>query len=216
MAIIRRMKARGLHELKRLHQAGQARIAAAEALRRAELEAERQAQRERHLFSHAMGQVQPLTTAPRAIKPTGIYPVLPRQRQRDEQQVLREAISDDFDVETLIETDESLSFRQRGVGMDVVRKLRRGHWTLHGQIDLHGLRSDEAREHLSAFIQTARKQGWRCVRVVHGKGLGSPGKTPVLKDKSLRWLAQRQDVIAFVQARACDGGAGALMVLLRP
>lgn len=210
------MKGHGLHELKRLHKEAQARQAVYQAQVLAAAEAARRAQRERQLFAHAVGAVTPLVAAPRALKPSGVFPVVARQRQRDDAQVLQEAISDDFDVDTLIETDESLSFRQRGVGLDVVRKLRRGHWALHGQLDLHGLRSDEAREVLSAFIQQARKQGWRCVRVVHGKGLGSPGKTPVLKDKTLRWLAQRQDVTAFVQARACDGGAGALMVLLSP
>ena len=210
------MKAHGLHELKRLHKEALARQAAAQAQVRAQQMAAQQAQRERHWFAQAMGAVTPLQAPARATKPSGVYPVVARQRQRDNAQVLQEAISDDFDVDTLLETDETLSFRQRGVGLDVVRKLRRGHWTLHGQLDLHGLRSDEARETLSAFIQQARKQGWRCVRVVHGKGLGSPGKTPVLKDKTLRWLAQRQDVTAFVQARACDGGAGALMVLLSP
>lgn len=210
------MKAHGLHELKRLHKAAQAAQAAARAQALAELERQRQAQRDAQWFQTHMAAVTPLQVSARASKPPSPQPLVARQRQRDNERVLQEAISDDFDVDTLIETDEALSFRQRGVGMDVVRKLRRGHWTLHGQLDLHGLRRDEAREALSAFIQQARKQGWRCVRVVHGKGLGSPGKTPVLKDKTLRWLAQRQDVVAFVQARACDGGAGALMVLLSP
>jgi DNA-nicking Smr family endonuclease len=50
--------------------------------------------------------------------------------------------------------------------------------------------------------------------VVHGKGLGSPGKTPVLKSRARNWLIQKKDVLAFVQARPLDGGAGALVVLL--
>jgi DNA-nicking Smr family endonuclease len=80
---------------------------------------------------------------------------------------------------------------------------------------LHGLRSDQAREALSAFLRKAVMNDWRCVRVIHGKGLGSPGKTPVLKLKAQRWLVQKKEVLAFVQARGCDGGAGALMVLLQ-
>jgi DNA-nicking Smr family endonuclease len=83
-------------------------------------------------------------------------------------------------------------------------------------VDLHGLRSDEAREALTAFIRESHRQGIRCVRVVTGKGLGSPGKAPVLKDKVHRWLVQKAEVVAFVQAPPMQGGAGALVVLLQP
>ena len=139
---------------------------------------------------------------------------IPVQQQRDELAVMREAISDEFDVETLLDTDEALSFRRPGMGPDVVRKLRRGGWSIQGQLDLHGLRREDAREALALFIKDAHKVGWRCVRVVHGKGLGSPGKTPVLKGKVQSWLIQKQEVLAFVQARPAEGGAGALVVLL--
>ena len=87
---------------------------------------------------------------------------------------------------------------------------------IQSQIDLHGLRRDEAREQLASFLREAVKQGLRCVRVVHGKGNGSPGREPVLKAKVKTWLVQKNEVIAFTQARASDGGAGALLVLLRP
>jgi len=83
-------------------------------------------------------------------------------------------------------------------------------------VNLHGLRTDEARSTLAGFIRDAHKHGLRCLRVVHGKGLGSPGKTPVLKGKVHSWLVQKTEVMAFVQARPADGGAGALVVLLRP
>ncbi len=96
----------------------------------------------------------------------------------------------------------------------MVRKLRRGDWRLQGQIDLHGLRREDARQALADFIREAHKSGWRCVRVVHGKGLGSPGKTPVLKNRVNSWLVQKKEVMAFAQARPADGGAGALVVLL--
>jgi DNA-nicking Smr family endonuclease len=139
---------------------------------------------------------------------------LPVQQQRDEQAVMREALSDEFDVETLLDTDEALSFRRPGLGPDVVRKLRRGQWQLQGQLDLHGLRREDARLALAEFIRHAHKSGWRCVRVIHGKGLGSPGKTPVLKNRVHSWLVQKKEVLAFAQARPADGGAGALVVLL--
>jgi DNA-nicking Smr family endonuclease len=129
---------------------------------------------------------------------------------------MQEALSDEFDVESLLDTDDSLSYRRLGLGQDVIKKLRRGHWSLQGQIDLHGLRSDEARVALGHFLRDAHRLGWRCVRVVHGKGLGSPGRVPVLKSKVQRWLVQKNEVLAFVQARADDGGAGAVIVLLAP
>jgi DNA-nicking Smr family endonuclease len=179
-------------------------------------ETERKQRAERDLFARAVGPVRPLKTARRHLSLPSPIPPLARQRLLDEQAVMQEAISDEFDVETLLDTDEALSYRRPGVSPEVVRKLRRGHWSLQGQIDLHGLRSDEARQALGQFIREAHKTGWRCVRVVHGKGLGSPGKTPVLKAKTQRWLVQKHEVLAFVQARASDGGAGALVVLLAP
>ncbi|MDP3132266.1 MAG: Smr/MutS family protein [Burkholderiaceae bacterium] len=179
-------------------------------------EAERLAHAERTLFARTVGAVRPLRLQRLALIER--ERALPRARQRelDEQAVMREAISDDFDVESLLDTDDALSYRRPGVGLDVVRRLRRGQWSLQGQIDLHGLRTDEARAALSQFVREAHKVGWRCVRVVHGKGLGSPGKTPVLKNKVQRWLVQKNEVLAFVQAKPSDGGAGALVVLLTP
>ena len=141
---------------------------------------------------------------------------VPTQRELDEERVLREAISDEFDVSTLLDVDDQLSFRRPGIGRDVTHKLRGGHWSIQRQLDLHGLRTDEAREALGNFIRLAHRTGLRCVRVVHGKGLGSPGKTPVLKGRVQRWLVQKKEVLAFVQARPIDGGAGALVVLLQP
>jgi DNA-nicking Smr family endonuclease len=96
-----------------------------------------------------------------------------------------------------------------------MRKLRGGGWVMQDQLDLHGLRTDQAREALGQFIRNSVKRGFRCVRIIHGKGLGSMNKKPVLKSKVRNWLVQKDEVIAFVQARAADGGSGALMVLLK-
>lgn len=138
----------------------------------------------------------------------------PRQRELDEAAALAESMSDEVTVESLLLTDDGLSFRRPGIGPDVVSKLRRGHWALQGQIDLHGCTRDEAREALTDYLRECQRRGLRCLRVVHGKGLGSPGRQPVLKDKVQRWLAQSADVIAFAQASGPQGGAGALVVLL--
>ncbi len=184
----------------------------------ARLAAAAKAKAEKELFSRAIGPVKALSAKHlpgHRARPQRIPPApIPAQKQRDELAVMREAISDDFDVESLLETDEALSFRRPGMGLDVVRKLRRGNWSIQRQLDLHGFRREDAREALAAFIREANKAGLRCVRVVHGKGLGSPGKTPVLKGKVQGWLIQKQEVLAFVQARPAEGGAGALVVLL--
>lgn len=204
---------------KALRKAAREAAAQAEAERaaRAQRDAdEQQRQRERALFAHAVGPVHRLPDTGRRTKDHALRPEpVPHHRQQDEQSVLRESLSDDFDVESLLETDASLSFGRPELGPDVVRKLRRGVWALQGQIDLHGLRTDEARQALSQFLRDAQVRGWRCVRVVHGKGLGSPGRIPVLRDKVRRWLVQSERVLAFVQARGDDGGAGALIVLLQ-
>ena len=175
----------------------------------------RQATADHDLFLQAAGKVQPLTAPAKAALKTDKPQPIPIQRQRDEEAALQETISDEFDASTLLETDEHLSYRRPGIGPDVTRKLRRGDWAIQRQLDLHGLRTDDAREQLGAFIREAQKQGLRCVRVVHGKGLGSPGKTPVLKGRVQGWLAQKKEVLAFVQARPAEGGAGALVVLLQ-
>ena len=138
----------------------------------------------------------------------------PRQRQLDEQAALRESFSDEVDLESLLLTDDGLSFRRPEVGPEVVTRLRRGHWSIQAELDLHGLRRDEARDTLAAFVRDSKRRGLRCLRVVHGKGHGSPGRQPVLKGKAQRWLAQCAEVIAFAQASGPQGGAGALIVLL--
>lgn len=176
--------------------------------------AAKQARAEQDLFARAIGPTQPLRAHGRVVHAPAPVTPEPRQRALDEQAVLREAISDEFDASTLLHTDEHLSFRRPGIGPDVPPRLRRGDWTVQAEIDLHGMRTDEAREALGAFLREATKAGLRCVRVVHGKGLGSPGRTPVLKARVHGWLIQKKEVLAFVQAKPLEGGAGALLVLL--
>lgn len=174
-----------------------------------------QARMEAELFRRSIGDVAPL--APngkrenRAPRPLPI----PHQHLADEQAALEQSLSDEFTVDSLLDTDETLSFARPGIGPDVVRRLRRGHWVIQAQLDLHGLRRDEAREALADFLRHAMRRGLRCVRVIHGKGLGSVNKEPILKNKVRNWLVQKEEVIAFCQARAADGGSGAVVVLLK-
>jgi DNA-nicking Smr family endonuclease len=185
------------------------------ARRDAETLAAHRARLERDHFRLSVGAVTPQAPLERAELARPAAPPEPRQRQRDEALALAASLSDEFDVSTLLDTDAALSYRRDGVGPDVLARLRRGQWSIQRQLDLHGLRRDAARDALATFIRQAERDGLRCVRVVHGKGNGSPGREPVLKDKVKRWLVQKDQVIAFTQASAADGGQGALLVLLR-
>ena len=185
------------------------------ARREAQAQAAARERAERDRFRLTVGQVTPQPQAERAELTRPAVPPEPRQRQQDEAQALAASLSDEFDVTTLLDTDAALSYRREGIGPDVLARLRRGQWSIQRQLDLHGLRRDEARDALAAFVRLAERDGLRCLRVIHGKGNGSPGREPVLKDKVKRWLVQKNQVIAFTQASAADGGHGALLVLLR-
>ncbi|MDH0422878.1 MULTISPECIES: Smr/MutS family protein [Delftia] len=211
------LKATSLQDLAPVRRA-LAEAAAQEALlQQQRADAARRLLAEQKLFENTVGPVHALKSAhARHLHAPEPPEPLPLQLELDEQRVLQEAMSDEFDVSTLLDTDDQLSFRRPGIGLDVTHKLRAGQWSIQRQLDLHGLRVDEAREALGQFIRLSHRTGIRCVRVVHGKGLGSPGKTPVLKGRVLRWLVQKKEVLAFVQARPAEGGAGALVVLLQP
>jgi DNA-nicking Smr family endonuclease len=183
---------------------------------RRERAAHEQAQREATLFRQATRDVVPLDTPPRASTPAPQVPPLAHMHRRDEAEALASSLSDGVNAETLIDTDEALSYAREGIGPDILRKLRRGQWVIQAQIDLHGMTRDEAREEVARFLQGAVKEGKRCVRIVHGKGLGSKNRTSVLKAKVRHWLMQTEAVLAFAQARGADGGAGAVIVLLQP
>ena len=170
------------------------------------------------LFQHAVKDARPLPDevkharlhhAPKKPKP------IPKQFILDEQQALADSLSDHYIPAHELETGEELLYLRDGHSPDILGKLRRGHWVVQAAIDLHGLISDEARLYVSTFLSDCKKRGIRCVRIVHGKGLGSRNKEPVLKHKLRGWLMQRDEVIAYAQARKTDGGSGAVIVLLK-
>jgi DNA-nicking Smr family endonuclease len=189
-----------------------------EARQRAEAERIRQqkkAEAEANIFRTSIGMVAPLKVAEK-FQPIHSKPEpIPFQHLADEQAALQESLSDEFDADSLLETDGNLSYTRPGVGADVVKKLRKGHWVIQAQLDLHGLRRDQARDSLGDFLRRCLRSGVRCVRIIHGKGLGSVNKEPVLKHKVRNWLIQKDEVLAFSQATAADGGSGALIVLLK-
>ena len=210
------MKVRGLEQLKALRERMQREQKTQAALTAQRAEQALREQQARNVFAEAVGPVQSLRDKGRAEVPRQRPEPHPHQRERDEREAMREALSDEVDVESLLLTDDGLSFRRPGIGADVPVRLRRGQWALQGELDLHGLTREEARERLAAFLREAHRRGQRCVRVVHGKGNGSPGRRPVLNDKVQRWLAQGGEGLAFAQASGARGGAGALVVLLAP
>lgn len=140
----------------------------------------------------------------------------PLTEEEETEAVLRESLSDGFDVDGLLDEDPSLSYAQDGVGPDVVRKLRKRHWPVQDELDLHGMNRDQARDAVVDFLHRANRRGVRCVRIVHGIGYGSPRGEPVLRGIVHSWLVQMGEVIAFCVAGKKDGGHGALIVLLRP
>lgn len=170
--------------------------------------------RERHLLAEEFSDVVPLKSAERKVPDLPRLDPTPKQREQDEQRALEASLSDEIDIEQYLDTDDELSYRAQHIGPEVVPRLRRGTWKISAQLDLHGLRRDEARDVLVAFLVDCQRRNNRCVRVIHGKGLGSVNREPVLKGKVRKWLVQRAEVLAFCQAPPNDGGGGALLVLL--
>ncbi|MGS0743201.1 Smr/MutS family protein [Glaciimonas sp. GG7] len=201
--------------LKVQHEARQA--AAAERVHQ-----QKQAQHESMQFSHHVGRVFPIKSSDKiAAHQSHPAPLLKKSRldaqsaQSDVQTILQASLSDAFSIENIRDDDAYLRYARNGIGPDILPKLHRGHWSIQQQLDLHGLRTDQARDTLAQFLQLATKRRWRCVCIIHGKGFGSINGTPVLKGKVRDWLVQIDEVIAFCQASDADGGSGAIVVLLK-
>lgn len=165
-------------------------------------------------FREAMQGVRRLShddVAPlRAPRPAPV----PRQAQADEEQVLHDLLSDLFEPADM-ETGDEAAYAQPGIQHRVLRKLRRGQYSLQAELDLHGLTVPLARGAVAEFLAHCQRHSLRCVRIIHGKGRGSSNKGPVLKIKVEHWLRQRNEVLAFCTARPADGGTGAVYVLLK-
>ena len=167
------------------------------------------------LFHEAVKGARPLETEARIQKKPKKPKPIPQQFIRDEQQALVDSLSDDYIPAHEMESGEELLYLREGQSPSILNKLRRGFWVVQAQIDLHGLVSDEARLYVAEFLSSCKKRNIRCVRIVHGKGLGSRNREPVLKHKLRSWLMQKDEVIAYAQAKPEDGGSGAVIVLLK-
>ena len=168
------------------------------------------------LFRAEMRDVRQAPPHNRVEHPRARPKPVPTQRIEDERAVLEELsrlAESEGDVHFL-EVEEDTAFLRPGLPREILRKLRRTHWVIQDHLDLHGHTGDEAAEAAAQFLAEARRRGIRCVRIVHGKGLRSRGREPVLKGRIRRMLMRRDDVLAFVEPRAIHGGGGAVVVLL--
>jgi DNA-nicking Smr family endonuclease len=170
-------------------------------------------------LAQAYAGVTPLRSRNRVPRATQAADPTPAQRLADEAAALSasrfgdEPSPDTWDIGQ--EPESQQTFLRPGLSTDVLYRLRRGHWVVQAEIDLHGMNRIEAHDALVDFLETARNHQWRCVRVIHGKGLSSPNREPVLKAKVRRWLAQWDEVLAYCEAQPNAGGSGAVVVLLK-
>jgi DNA-nicking Smr family endonuclease len=167
-------------------------------------------------FRRATADVEPLAPPRRMPLPRTAPAPVPEQKHRDERAALVESLEGPLSIDDAIDSGEELVFLREGLSRQVLRKLRRGHWVVEDNLDLHGMNRMQAAESVAGFLRGCTRRGLRCVRIVHGKGLGSRHREPVLKGKLRKWLAVRDEVLAYCQAPAADGGGGAVLVLLKP
>ena len=160
-------------------------------------------------FRKAVADVKPLKRPKRVALGVPAPAPVARQHRRDELAALAESLEGPLSIDDALETGEELSYLREGMARETLRKLRRGHWSIQDGIDLHGMTRDQASAVVVEFLEQCLARGLRCVRIVHGKGLG------ILKAKLRKWLPQREEVLAYCQAPANDGGSGALLVLLK-
>ena len=174
---------------------------------------------EEDLFTDAMSDVQAIgefRVLPCANTPRHEAP--PRSRQEPDTEalhILTQIASGDHPI-NLSDTQEYVEWTNPDFRSGLIEELHTGRFSIQGMLDLHGYTGDAVNEELDAFLAAAFRQGWQCVKIIHGRGLRSV-KGPVLKDAVIKRLAgkHRKQVIAFVSARQCDGGLGALYVLLK-
>ncbi|MDP1682956.1 MAG: Smr/MutS family protein [Burkholderiales bacterium] len=164
------------------------------------------------LFRDAVGDARKLPDPERLPPPPPYAKPIPRQRLTGDppaHDLLTDHVMDSLDA------GDPLTFQRPGLSQQTIRRLRRGHWVVKDELDLHGLNREQAREQLVAFLNECQQRDSRCVRIIHGKGLSSRNNEPVLKQLVKSWLMQREDVLAFVQARPAEGGSGAVIVMLK-
>ena len=167
-------------------------------------------------FLDAVADVRRLERPRRVALRPAPPPPIPLQRQRDERAALDESLSGPLSIDDALDSGEEIAFVREGMSRAELRRLRRGHWSVQDSIDLHGMNRAEALEQVAVFLRASAARGLRCVRIVHGKGLGSHNREPILKNLMRKMLPRREDVLACCQAPVAHGGGGAALVLLKP
>lgn len=166
------------------------------------------------LFRETIGEIKPVAIQQIIVSPVQKKPN-PRPQKTKFHDYLNEQMSDGFALDEPIEQGETLSYLKPSNAPILLRKLKRGQFSVTSTLDLHGMTIDEARSSISQFFNKQRQEIRCCVRIVHGKGNRSLGQIPVLKRMVNHWLPQREDVIAYCSTPAHDGGTGAIYVLLQ-
>ena len=164
------------------------------------------------LFLEAIGKVIPIKSDIRSIVPSQKPKPYPQKKTPHSADKLTRTPTESVNG---LQAEDTLSYTAPGLQKNVLKKMRRGHYGLDAELDLHGLTSVEAKRELSRFLHFCEQDGCRCVRIIHGKGYRSENNLPVLKNDINIWLRQHQEVQAFCSAAQKDGGAGAVFVLLR-
>ncbi len=165
-------------------------------------------------FRRAVADVEPLAEPRRRASHVPRPAPIPRQSRRDAQAVLHESLAGPVSIDDALDSGVELAFLRDGLSRQILRRLRRGDWVVQDHADLHGMNRAQAAAHVADFLRECSARGLRCVRIVHGKGLGSRHREPVLKHMVRKLLPRRAEVLAFCQAPSADGGAGAVLVLL--
>ncbi len=167
------------------------------------------------LFRAEMADVRKARPVNRVEHDTPRPKPLPVKRIEDDKLVVAEMLSDEGSWQDFNETGNAESYLREGLPRDVLRRLKRGEWVVQGEVDLHGVNVETARALVGELLQRARRQGLRCVKIIHGKGLRSQSGEAILRAKVRKGLMLRDDVLAYADARPSDGGSGAVVVLLK-
>ena len=168
---------------------------------------------DRRLFRESVGQVQPVSSHRARLskpKPTAD----PRQTEASENGVIDELLTHPLEPAAM-ETGEEIYWLRSGIQRKVLQRLRRGHYRVEAELDLHQMNVEAARHSIDRFLQECQYEDVRCARIVHGKGLRSRARGPVLKQLTASLLRRRSAVLAYASAPPHDGGTGAVYVLIK-
>jgi DNA-nicking Smr family endonuclease len=164
-----------------------------------------------NLFMQNMGDVTPIKS-----NKYNFTPPKPKPYPQQKQSLINDKLTlKQDDSSRTVEAEDHLSYTADGLQKNVLKKMRKGHYGLDAELDLHGLTSTQAKHELIKFLHFCEQDGCRCVRIIHGKGYRSENNLPVLKNDINLWLRQHQEVQAFCSTAQKDGGTGAVFVLLR-